>query len=566
MKVFFRLVKIYLASVFNFKNFKTQIQKRKKKGDQTLTKNSKAKILGLAILFLFVLAEFLLIFGFLIFGLYGTAKAVNNISILFEVTALLISFISLLFGSMLTISTYYIGEIEEQFLSMPIKPRTLFASKFFANSVNSLITSFAFFAVLMGIYGYMESPPFMFYISAVICALVIPLPMISVCYFFNILIMRFTRVFKNKNVIMAVNGILGMALALGFNYIIQSASGSDPEVLYKMVESKAAAFRNFGSYYPPLKLVGYILSEPTSVLSFLYILLLVAFCSALPALVIGFMSKLYTESLIGFNEKSIKKLEAKQVSSFLHKNIKKSSPFMAYVKREFRMMNRTPVYLLNGPFSIIFMPILLIVISIAKGLNLNNIPPNIIDFMQGNAGFVVTGLAAGFLGSMTNIADTALSRDAKFIPFIKSLPVDIAVYMYAKLAHAMIFALFAIVIGVSFAGFIFKFGLIHIVLSSLVALCFSALVNLVSLFLDTAHPKLHWDNPVAAMKQNTNVLFIMFFNMIILALSAVVVFFSMNSYLWLILIYFCGIPAAVIAVLNKPYGIYAENKIASIEL
>ena len=566
MKVFFRLVKIYLASVFNFKNFKAQIQKRKKKGDQTVTKNSKAKMLGMVILFLFVFAEFLFIFGFLIFGLYGTAKAVNNISILFEVTALLISFMSLLFGSMLTISTYYIGEIEEQFLSMPIKPRTLFASKFFANSLNSIITSFAFFAVLMGIYGYMESPPFMFYISAVICALVIPLPMISVCYFFNILIMRFTRVFKNKNVIMAVNGILGMALALGFNYIIQSSSGSDPEALYKMVESKAAAFQNFGSYYPPLKLVGYILSEPTSVLSFLYILLLVAFCAALPALVIGFMSKLYTDSLIGFNEKSIKKLEAKQVSSFLHKNIKKSSPFIAYVKREFRMMNRTPVYLLNGPFSIIFMPILLIVISIAKGLNLNNIPPNIIDFMQGNAGFVITGLAAGFLGSMTNIADTALSRDAKFIPFIKSLPVDIAVYMYAKLAHAMIFALFAIVIGVGFAGFVFKFGLLHIVLSSLVALCFSALVNLVSLFLDTAHPKLHWDNPVAAMKQNTNVLFIMFFNMIILALSAVVVFFSMNSYLWLILIYFCGIPAAVFAVLIKPYGIYAENKIASIEL
>ena len=99
MKVFFRLVKIYLASVFNFKNFKAQIQKRKKKGDQTVTKNSKAKMLGMVILFLFVFAEFLFIFNFLIFGLYGTAKAVNNISILFEVTAVLISFMSLLFGS-----------------------------------------------------------------------------------------------------------------------------------------------------------------------------------------------------------------------------------------------------------------------------------------------------------------------------------------------------------------------------------------------------------------------------------------------------------------------------------
>ncbi|UTC78060.1 hypothetical protein E4O04_08625 [Treponema sp. OMZ 799] len=566
MKVFFRLVKIYLASVFNFKNFKAQIQKRKKKGGQTVTRNSKAKILGMAVLFLVVFAEFLFIFGFFIFGLYGTAQAVNNISILFEVTAVIISFMSLLFGFMLTVSTYYIGEIEEQFLSMPIKPRTLFASKFCANSINSLITSFAFFAVLMGIYGYMESPPLIFYLWALICSLAIPLPMISACYFVNILIMRFSKVFKNKNVVMAINGILGMALALGFNYIIQSAAGSDPEALYKIVESNAVIFQNYGLYYPPIKLVGHILSEPASITSFLYLVVLIALCGALPALVIGLMSKLYTESLIGFNEKSVKKLEAKQVSAFLHKNIKSSSPFMAYLKREFKMMNRTPVYLLNGPFSIIFMPILIIVISIAKGTNLNNVPPHVLDFMQGNAGFVITGLAAGFLGSMTNIADTALSRDAKFIPFIKSLPIDIAAYMYAKLAHAMIFALFAIVIGVGFAGFVFKFGLLHIVLSALVALCFSALVNLVSLFLDTAHPKLHWDNPVAAMKQNTNVVFIMFFNMIILAISAVVVFFTMNSYLWVILIYFCGIPAAVFAVLIKPYGIYAEKKIESIEL
>ncbi|UTC65620.1 hypothetical protein E4O00_05910 [Treponema sp. OMZ 788] len=566
MKVFFRLVKIYLASVFNFKNFKAQIQKRKKRGEQTVTRNSKAKIAGIAVLFLVVFAEFLLIFGFLIFGLYGTAKAVNNINILFEVTAVLISFMSLLFGFMLTISTYYIGEIEEQFLAMPIKPRTLFASKFFANTINSLITSVAFFAVLMGIYGYMEAPPLIFYLWALICALVIPLPMISVCYFFNILIMRFTRIFKNKNVVMAVNGIVGMSLALGFNYIIQSATGSDPEAIYTMVGSNAAAFQSYGAYYPPIKLVGYILSAPDSVLSFLYLVLLIALCAVFPALIIGFMSKLYTESLIGFNEKSIKKLEAKQVSAYLSKNIKRSSPFMAYLKREFKMMNRTPVYLLNGPFSIIFMPVLIIVISIAKGTNLNDVPPHVLDFMQGNAGFVITGLAAGFLGSMTNIADTALSRDAKFIPFIKSLPVDIAVYMYAKLAHAMIFAVFAIVIGVGFASFVFKFGIFHIVLSSMVALCFSALVNLVSLFLDTAHPKLHWDNPVAAMKQNTNILFIMFFNMIILAISAVAVFFTMNSYLWVILIYFCGIPAAIFSVLIKPYGIYAENKIASLEL
>lgn len=567
MKVFFKLVKIYLASVFSLKNLKAQIQKRKKKNGETIIKNSKTKIIGIVLLFIIVFAEFLFFFGIYAYGLYMYAKEIHNLKLLFELSAAIVSVFSLLFGFLVTASTYYIGEIEEQFLSMPIKHRTLFSAKFTANTVNSIITSLAFFGVLMFIFGIHEKPHFLFYIWGTLCAVVIPLPIIAFCYFFNILLMRFTRFFKNKNVIMAISSAIGIMFSLALNYFIQSMPKNNGfNALAEKIASGAAGFEQYGSYYPPVHLLGKILTEPNSMRAVLYLIFLIAVCIALPALVIFFMSKMYSDSLIGFGEKKIKKLDSKEVSGYIKKNIKSLPPLAAYVKREFVVMNRTPIYLLNGPFTMIFLPVLFIVIFIAKGGNLNSMPPVISEFMSGNAGFVVAGILAGVLASMSNIADTALSRDAKFIPVIKSLPIDAQIYMYAKLIHAMIFAVFAIIIGVGFIAVIFKFSLTHIIFASLTALVLSGLLNLLALFFDTAHPKLHWDNPVAAMKQNTNLLFVMLFNFIILGLSFLILFFARNAYTWVLLVYYIFIPGAIFAVLIKPYGIYAEKKIAAIEL
>ncbi|AGT44053.1 hypothetical protein [Treponema pedis] len=566
MKVFVKLIKIYLASVFNFKNLKAQIQKRKRKNGETVVKNSAAKIVGIAVLFIFVFMEFLFIFGLYTYGLYSAAKDMNNIKFLFEVSVFIISLLSFIFGFILTASTYYIGEIEEQFLSMPIKPKVLFGAKFAANCVNSLITSVSFFAVLMFVYGINEQPYFLFYVWGFICSLVIPLPIIALCYFFNIFLMRFTRVFKNKNVIMIISSVIGILISLWFQYIFQSSTKGGLEDIAAKLSGGSVVFEHYGYFYPPVKLVGKILTSSESLSAVLYLVLLIALCAAFPALVIFFMSKMYTESLIGFGEKKVKKLEANEISSFIRKKIKSMPPLAAYTKREFDMMNRTPIYFLNGPFIIIFMPVLLAVIFFAKGINLNSIPSSLFSFMHESTGFVVAGLAAGFLGSMSNIADTALSRDAKFLPFIKSLPVNISEYMYAKLIHSMIFAVFAVLIGVGIPAFIFQFDVLNIVLASLTALSFSGLTNLISLFLDTAHPKLHWDNPVSAMKQNINVLFMTLFNFIMTAVSVTVLIFARNAYTWVLVVYFIAIPFGIFAVLIKPYGIYAEKKIAKLEL
>ena len=567
MKVFFKLIKIYLASVFNFKNLKNQIQSRKKKkSGETITKNSSLKIIGIVFLFIIILAEFLIFFGFLVNSLYTTAKAVNNLRYLFELSTAIISLMSLLFGFMITASTYYIGEIEEQFLSMPIKPKTLFAAKFTTTCINSILASIAFFCVLMVIYGIYEAPPVIFYVWSFLTAAVIPLPVIAFCYIINILIMRFTRFFKNKNVIMIINAVIGMCLALGFNYLVQSGTSDNADIIMQKIAEGVSVFESYGIYYPPIKFAGKALINPASGSGCLNMLFLIISAGLLPVLVIFFMSKMYAESLVGFSEKKVKKLENKEISNFIKNNIKASPTLFSFIKREFNVMNRTPIYLLNGPFMIIFMPVLLLVIFIAKGNNLEKMQYALAPYMSENYIFVILGMAAGLLGSMTNIADTALSRDAKFIPVIKSLPANIQMYMYAKLIHAMIFAVAALIPSIIVPAFLLKLEFITIVFASLTALALSALLNLIALFIDTAHPKLYWDNPIAAMKQNMNVVLITLLNFILVGALAIIFIFAKNSPIWLLMIYFIFIPGSTFAVLIKPYGIYAERKIDKLEI
>ncbi len=568
MKVFFKLFKMYLVSTLNFKNFKAQIQKqKKKKTGETVTKNSTLKIIGMVLLLILLAAEFLLLFGIFLFGLYSGTKEVGNLRLFFEMSVAIISTVTLFFGFMLVSSTYYIGDIEEHLLSMPIKPKTLLAAKVASNSVGSILGSLAFFIILMVIYGLFESPPFVFYILTTIVAILVPLPMIAFSYFVNILVMRFAKVFRNKNLIMTINAMLGIFFAIGFNIIVQTDSNN---VTFNQLAEKIAlhseTLLDYGKLYPVIKLAGRMLIEPNALSNILFVILFFVVCFVLPALVILFMSKFYTDSLIGFNEKKVKKLESAIVSSFINRKIKQSLPFFTFVKKEFNSMNRNPIFLINGPLGVILMPVIFIVVFVSRGNDLMNLPPSVMSFMQGTTGAVIAGLITGFVGTMANVAQTAVSRDAKFIPFLQSLPINIPQYMFAKFAHAMIFVFVGMLFNIGVMAYIFKFSTMNIVFACLVALPFSALLNLLGLLLDTARPKLHWDNPVAAMKQNMNIFLDMLSNMVILLINGVLVFFSMNSFWWIQAIYFIIMPTAIFIILLKPYAIYAERKISELEI
>lgn len=560
MKVFFGLIKIYFSSFFN-SLVREGIKKRKISDKASMIKKIfvvlMTSLVGLVIVFLF---------GFYSYALYSGAKALNNIKLFFEISTLIVSFFIVLFGFMSIISTYYIGEIEEQFLSMPIKPRTLFSAKFATSYFSNIYFSVSFFVAMMAVYGYFEKPNFIFYIWGLLCSILIPLPIIAVFYFITIFLMRYVKIFRNKNLVVTINLILSVGFAVGFQYIAQSARFENIEQIYQNLLTGQKIFDDYGKFYPPIKLVGRILSEPATFQATTNFLLLFLLCTILPALLIFSMSKIYAESLLGFSEKMFKRLDTKERSAFLDKKLKQLPPLLSYTKREFVLMNRNPVYLFNGPFKMIIVPLVFGVIIFAKKKNLQDLLSVISPYVHSGFGFVSIGLIVSFFAVTTNIASTALSRDAKFIPVIKSLPVNFSEYMFGKFLHAMIFSLLGSIVFTGIFTFIFKLELLNIVLAFFVSLAFSCLLNLLALFLDTLHPMLKWDNPVAPIKQNINSTIVTFINFAFFALAAFLLFLNRTANLWILVLYFIGIPSVLFVALLKPYAIFAQRQVSKIEL
>ena len=93
------------------------------------------------------------------------------------------------------------------------------------------------------------------------------------------------------------------------------------------------------------------------------------------------------------------------------------------------------MYLLNGPFVVVLMPVIIgVMLAVQKDAFMSDPDmAGVLAMLGSGQGAAIAGLVGAFMGTSTSIACTALSRDAKALPFIKSLPISPRTYMLAKL-------------------------------------------------------------------------------------------------------------------------------------
>jgi len=162
------------------------------------------------------------------------------------------------------------------------------------------------------------------------------------------------------------------------------------------------------------------------------------------------------------------------------------------------------MYLLNGPFVVILMPLILGLVFIVQKEALGEVMASIGPLLAGPGAYLVPAAFGAFLGSSTSIACTALSRDARCVSWMRALPVPPFSYFLAKLIHAEIFSVLGVAVGSAIGVLGLGAGLADTLIGALLALLFATAFNMGGLWLDTAMPRLSWDNPIAAMKQNPN--------------------------------------------------------------
>ncbi len=560
MSVYASLARLYIQGFYNLPG-------KRAPGDKPTAKEI-IKAVGFGALIVLLVGDFGFLFVMMNLGMYEGLALAGLQGLLILNAAVLATMLTLIAGFMTALSTYYLNDMELQLLSMPIKPRALFGAKFTAVYLSEAVVSVFFIGIAMVIFGIKESPNPLFYLWGIIAGVLLPLPALAVSYLIQIPLLSVARFLKNKKAIMMVGGVLGLVFALGFNVYFQGmmARLNNPEAMAGMVAGPDSLITAIGNAYPPALFAWKAMSDPASIDALGWMLALVAICVAGPALVVYFLSGAYARSLLGFNEAHLKKLTKAGADAFIVRYIRGGSAFRSLVMREFNMMNREPLYLLNGPFVVVLMPLILgIMLVVQKDMLLSDPDmAGILALINGGFGAVLAGLAGGMLGSFSSITCTAVSRDAKALPFIKSLPVKAGTYMLAKLAHGLIFAVIGSVIGVGLVAMALKLGFVDIISGLVVSLSLSALLNMGGLWLDTANPRLSWDNPIAAMKQNPNSVIAILAAMGLMAGTGWLAF-KLSMETGSVLLWFGALPVLAFGILLVLYPNYAEKRLARME-
>ncbi len=564
MSVYPSLARLYIRGFYNISSAKPRGTKPGLKRDL----KPAVKTAGFVVLMVLVAGNLGYLFVMLNLGMYKGLAVLGMQGLLILNAVVMATMLTFIVGFMTALSTYYLNDMELQLLAMPIQPRALFGAKFTAVYVSEAAFSVFFMAITMVVFGIKESPHPLFYIWGTIIALLLPLPVLAASYALQIPLLSAARFLRNKKLIMIVGGVIGIACGLLFNVYFQGMMMrfQDPAALAGSIASPGSLVTRAGNSYPPALLAWMAMSAPASAGAFGSMLALIVVCSAGPALVVLFLSGAYARSLVGFNESYIRKLTRDGAGRFIARRIRSGSVFLAMVKREVIMMNREPMYLLNGPFIILLMPVIVGVMLLVNGDAMFDDPDmaGVKALIGGGFGSVLAALVGTFMGSSTSIACTAVSRDAKALPFIKSLPVKAGTYMLAKLAHALIFGAFGSMVGVGLIGRALGLDAAGLAAGLAVSLSLSTLLNLGGLWLDTANPRLDWDNPIAAMKQNPNAVIAILGTMGLAAGVGYLAFITgmrPGAFAW----WFGAVPAAAFVALLVPYPKFAEKRLARME-
>lgn len=562
MSMIFKLTRIFFKEMFSTGDYFENVKTGKKKI---------GKIVGYAVLLLYCIG----VFGFMYVSTISTIHSSFSQLGMEDLTPTIIGFFAFLstfiFGFMVTISTYVTSANEEVMLAMPIKNKDLFTAKYLCCYINELLLGSALVLVGLGIYGYYEklfTNP-LFYLEAILSALVIPMLSVGICYLVLVVLLGCFKFLRKKNMLMAISTTIMVGFFLIFYFSFQKSINSmmDPELL--MSTGQLASFENIANmaaFFPPINWFakGIIFCSSGEYLKSIgFILLLVAICISIPAIILPLLSPLYIRSLDGFNEAKVKKLEKGKEKEFIKSDIKSTPVLIALFKRDVVGVLRESSWFANGPLTLIIFPVMFGIsfvagisqsgVSISEVItelqlmieNLKATEPQLLSTILFWVSFVASALACA-MGTMTSISPTSISREGKGLQNILSLPFPISKLISAKMFHAMLYSvissalIFVLLVAValiaklpiSFLDYLLIF--VNFWWNSLVL---AFIIHLIDMFIDICHPKLTWENPTAVFKQNLMAVVAMFLSWGIIGLLVVAVIFVLPHGLLPFLIY-----------------------------
>ncbi len=419
----------------------------------------------------------------------------------------------LLFGLYYVISAFYFSRDLETLIPLPLRPYEVMLSKFAIITINEYLTVAAIVLPVVITFGIMAKGGLGFWVNAVLVYAALPVIPLAVVSVLVVAMMRFINVSRKKDILILVGSIVLIVASLALQVGLGRSRGpQDPAAVTAFFTSPDSLLNTVGSRFPPSiwatkAIAGGFSAEGLANLALLLGVSLVFFAG-----MIVLAERLFYRGLVGLAETTGKR--RRLTRDEMSRRVSSGRRAVAAVfGREWKIMNRTPIFLLNGILVVIFFPALFVLMATMDpgrgGSGGGGDTMFLLKVMTSANPLVVILAAALFMticGSLSGTSSSTFSREGAQFWISRVIPVAPREQAAAKFLHSYLVAMLGVVTASVVGALVLHLKPAQLAAAAGLALAAGVLLTAVGMIIDLARPLLDWTNPQKAIKQNLNVL------------------------------------------------------------
>lgn len=404
------------------------------------------------------------------------------------------------------ISLLYYTKDNEYILPLPIKSSQIIMAKTNVLIITEYIMESIIGLIPLILYGILTGAGILYYITMTIILLVFPILPILLVSLLIMIIMSFAKLTKNRNRFQIIATIILIVVIFFFSTSIQKTEGTQEELI-KLITQADGLVQMIEGYFPTLGMAINALTANNVLTTIGNISILILTTIAIYCIYVVLAQKLYFKGAVGNLSSGIKtKKKLNEKVAFKKSNLAKT-----YIGKEFKILLRNPVFLLQCILPAVLFPVLFIGISL---LGANNSGDEEIKQMMralntiGNKESILIG--AGVLGVLQffsmfiYISVTAISREGRNAVFMKYIPVSLMKQLEYKIAPNIIMNIFTNLVTVILVQILLKLPISYLILIFISSIIIAVLQSYLMILVDLKKPKLEWSSEYAVVKQNIN--------------------------------------------------------------
>jgi len=488
-----------------------------------------------------------LLFGMVIFiqGAYHMLKQLEMERAILDMGIAVGQAVILLFGVYYVIGALYFSRDMEMLIPLPFRPSEIMISKFAVIVVSEYLTVAFIILPIIITYGILARSGAGYWINATIVYLVMPVIPLALIAVPVVAMMRIINISRKKDLLIIFGSIGMLAAVLGFQFLMQRVASRNisTEDVTAFLSSPNSLPARVRASFPPVVWGANAIYGGFSRTGLFYLGLLLGTSAAVFGALVILSEKFFYGGVVGLNEIAMRKRQltgdelSRQISSGRR-------GVTAIFVREWRIMNRTPVFLLNGVIMVILFPLLLLFLMPSGTIPFAAIPA----LGKTAPSVLIAALFMTICSCVNGVSSSAFSREGAQFSISKVIPVAPREQTAAKFLHSYLMGALGIIAASVVIAIRIHPKAVNLMAALGLALTASALLTAVGMIIDLARPLLDWTNPQKAIKQNLNVLLAMLADIGIITFA----FFSA-----MILLMMPLAPAAVIGGLFIEFAVLA---------